>query len=59
LVAGTIFPARHPRIRDALDMASATVLVAAIVAVVIGCVVFWPRILEGKSTKQRQRFRCR
>lgn len=32
----------HPRIRDALDMASAAVLVAALTAVAIGCVVFLP-----------------
>jgi diacylglycerol kinase len=36
---------RHPRLRDALDMASAAVLVAAITAVVIGLIVFGPRLL--------------
>ena len=36
---------RHPRLRDALDMASAAVLVAAITAAVIGFVVFGPRLL--------------
>jgi diacylglycerol kinase len=36
---------RHPRLRDALDMASAAVLVAAITAVVVGLVVFGPRLL--------------
>lgn len=36
---------RHPRLRDALDMASAAVLLAAITAVVIGVVVFGPRLL--------------
>ena len=35
---------RHPRFRDALDMASAAVLLAAITAVVIGVIVFGPRI---------------
>jgi diacylglycerol kinase len=37
---------RHPRFRDALDMASAAVLVAAITAVLIGVIVFGPRILS-------------
>jgi len=36
---------RHPRLRDALDMASAAVLVAAITAAVIGLVVFGPRLV--------------
>jgi diacylglycerol kinase len=36
---------RHPRLRDALDMASAAVLVAAITAVVIGLIVLGPRLL--------------
>jgi len=36
---------RHPRLRDALDMASAAVLVAAITAAVIGVIVFGPRVL--------------
>ena len=34
---------RHPRIRDALDMASAAVLVAALTAAVIGVLVFGTR----------------
>jgi diacylglycerol kinase (ATP) len=36
---------RHPRFRDALDMASAAVLLAAITATVIGVIVFGPRLL--------------
>ena len=36
---------RHPRIRDALDIASAGVLVAAGAAVAIGLAVFGPRVL--------------
>jgi diacylglycerol kinase len=36
---------RHPRFRDALDMASAAVLLAAITAAVIGVIVFGPRLL--------------
>ena len=35
---------RHPRIRDALDMASAAVLVAAIMASLIGATVFLPKL---------------
>jgi len=36
---------RHPRLRDALDIASGGVLVAAITAAVIGLFVFGPRLL--------------
>ncbi|MCX7432753.1 MAG: diacylglycerol kinase [Planctomycetia bacterium] len=36
---------RHPRFRDALDMASAAVLLAAITAATIGVIVFGPRIV--------------
>jgi len=36
---------RHPRFRDALDMASAAVLLAAITAATIGLIVFGPRML--------------
>ena len=36
---------RHPRIRDALDMASAAVLLAAITAALIGAVVFVSRLV--------------
>lgn len=38
-------PQRNPRIRDALDMASAAVLVAALGAVAVGLGVFGPRLL--------------
>ena len=38
---------RHPRFRDALDMASGAVLLAAITAAVIGVIVFGPRLLAG------------
>jgi diacylglycerol kinase len=36
---------RHPRLRDALDMASAAVLLAAITAALIGVIVFGPRLV--------------
>lgn len=36
---------RHPRLRDALDMAGGAVLVAAITAAIVGLTVFAPRIL--------------
>ena len=36
---------RHPRFRDALDMASAAVLLAAITAAAVGVIVFGPRIV--------------
>ena len=35
---------RHPRIRDALDMASAGVLLSAVTAAVIGAIVFGHRV---------------
>ena len=34
----------HPRVRDALDMASAAVLVASLAAALVGMVVFVPRL---------------
>jgi len=40
---------RHPRLRDALDMASAAVLLAAITAAVIGLSVFGSRIAAWLS----------
>ena len=36
---------RHPRLRDALDMSAAAVLVAAATAVALGLIVFVPRLL--------------
>lgn len=42
-LARSLGPRRHPRIRDALDMASGAVLLAAITAVVIGVIVFGHR----------------
>ena len=37
---------RHPRLRDALDMASAGVLVAALAAAVVGISLFLPKIVD-------------
>ena len=42
-LARAVDAGRHPRIRDALDMASAAVLLSAMVAAVIGVVVFGHR----------------
>lgn len=36
---------RHPRLRDALDMSAAAVLVAAATAAVVGLIVFGPRMV--------------
>jgi diacylglycerol kinase (ATP) len=36
---------RHPQIKNIKDMSAGAVLVAAIVAVIIGCVVFLPKLL--------------
>ena len=38
-------PGWNPRVRDALDMASAAVLVAACGAAVVGLIVFGPRLV--------------
>jgi diacylglycerol kinase (ATP) len=38
---------RHPRLRDALDMASAAVLVAATTACIIGLIVLGPKMLSA------------
>jgi diacylglycerol kinase len=38
-----------PRIRDALDTASAGVLVAVGTAIVVGVVIFGPRVLASMS----------
>lgn len=38
---------RHPRLRDALDMASAAVLVAAGTAICIGLLVLGPKLLDA------------
>ena len=42
-LARRLGPRRHPRIRDALDMASGGVLLAAITAAVLGVVIFCER----------------
>jgi diacylglycerol kinase (ATP) len=36
----------HPRVRDALDMASAAVLVASLAAALVGMIVFIPHIVR-------------
>jgi len=43
-LARAVDAGRHPRIRDALDMASAAVLLSAMVAAVIGAVIFGHRV---------------
>ena len=44
-LARALGPAWNPRVRDALDMASAAVLMAAVGAAVIGLIVFAPHLL--------------
>jgi len=44
-LARALGPAWNPRVRDALDMASAAVLVAACGAAVVGLIVFCSRLL--------------
>lgn len=44
LLADALHPERHPRIGWAKDAAAAAVLLAALGAVVIGVLVFWPYV---------------
>ena len=43
-LARSLGPRRHPRIRDALDMASGGVLITALTAAAVGVLVFGERI---------------
>lgn len=45
-LADFVSPSIHPHIKKIKDLAAAAVLVSAIAAVVIGLVIFVPRILE-------------
>ena len=48
-LARAVDTAFHPRLRDALNMASAAVLLAAGTAVVLGLIIFLPRLCEQVS----------
>jgi len=43
-LADAASPGFHPLIRRAKDVAAGAVLITAIAAVIIGCIVFWPYI---------------
>jgi diacylglycerol kinase len=42
---------RHPRLRDALDMAAGAVLLAALTAVAVAAAIFLPRLLDLASAR--------
>ncbi len=46
-LADALMPERHPKIAVAKDAAAGAVLVAAVAAVVVGGLVFGPRLLAG------------
>jgi diacylglycerol kinase (ATP) len=43
-LADAASPEFHPLVRNAKDVAAGDVLIAAIAAVIIGCIVFWPYV---------------
>jgi diacylglycerol kinase len=43
-LADAASPEFHPLVRNAKDVAAGAVLITAIAAVIIGCVVFWPYV---------------
>lgn len=51
LLADTVHPQQHPGIRDAKDVAAGAVLIAALVASVIGAVIFSPYCLSWLSSR--------
>ncbi|HEV7380877.1 MAG TPA: diacylglycerol kinase family protein [Dyadobacter sp.] len=44
-LADVVSPGYHPSIKDVKDLAAAGVLILALVAVVVGCIIFIPKIL--------------
>ena len=51
-LADAASPEFHPLVRNAKDVAAGAVLITAIAAVIIGCVVFWPYIERFVSSHQ-------
>lgn len=39
-------PARHPAVKEIKDLAAGSVLIAACIACLIGCIIFIPKILQ-------------
>lgn len=44
-LADVVSPGYHPAIKDVKDLAAAGVLILALVAVVVGCIIFIPKVL--------------
>lgn len=51
-LADAASPEFHPLVRNAKDVAAGAVLITAIAAVIIGCIVFWPHIGSFVSSHQ-------
>ena len=43
-LADAASPTFHPLVRDAKDVAAGAVLITAVVAVIIGVIIFWPHV---------------
>ena len=44
-LADVVSPSYHPGIKDVKDLAAAGVLILALVAVIVGCIIFIPKVL--------------
>jgi diacylglycerol kinase len=44
-LADVVSPGYHPGIKDVKDLAAAGVLILALVAVIVGCIIFIPKVL--------------
>lgn len=44
-VIDTIKPRMHPAVRDIKDVMAGSVLIASVIAVVVGVLIFWPYVL--------------
>jgi diacylglycerol kinase (ATP) len=51
-LADAASPEFHPLVRNAKDVAAGAVLITAIGAVIIGCIVFWPYVKSFVSSHQ-------
>jgi len=50
-LANVASPDYHPLVRDAKDISAGAVLVAAIAAVIIGLIIFWPYVADVASIR--------
>ena len=51
-LADAASPEFHPLVRNAKDVAAGAVLITAVAAVIIGCVVFWPYVESFVSSHE-------